>query len=122
MKILTILISLLLVPTASFAVDSTGNYAVWGVGKKACFGFTKAVAANDMEKYKDYIKGFLTAYNIFTEKTYSITGKMNEDQIVEWLNEYCDENPMSSVENALTSYTFDHYDKRMKSSGSGAGR
>jgi enolase len=68
------------------------------------------------------MKGFLTAYNIFTEKTYNITGRMNADQVIEWMNEYCGENPMSSVENALTSYTFDHYDKRLKTSGTGAGR
>ena len=64
--------------------------------------------------YKSYMKGFLTAYNIFTEKTFSISGSMKEKQVVEWLNDYCKENPMSSVENALTSFTFEHYDNRMK--------
>ncbi len=122
MKSLTIIISLLLIPALSLAVDSSGNYAVWGVGKKSCFGFTQAVAADETARYKDYMKGFLTAYNIFTEKTYSITGRMNETQIIEWMNEYCGENPMSTVENALTSYTFDHYNNRMKTSGTGAGR
>lgn len=122
MKSLTIIISLLLIPTLSLAVDSSGNYAVWGIGKKSCFGFTQAVAAEETDRYKDYMKGFLTAYNIFTEKTYSITGRMNEAQIIEWMNEYCGENPMSTVENALTSYTFDHYNNRMKTSGTGAGR
>ena len=122
MKSLTILISLLLIPTITLAVDSSGNYAIWGVGQKACIGFTQDTAANDIERYKDYMKGFLTAYNIFTEKTYSITGNMNLNQIAEWLNEYCGENPMSSFENALTSFTFDHYDKRMKTLGSSTGR
>ena len=112
----------MLIPTLSMAVDSSGNYAVWGIGKKSCFGFNKDLEANNIEKYNHYIKGFLTAYNIFTEKTYSITGKMNNDQVVAWLNEYCDDNPMSGLETALTSFTFDHYDKRMKTSGSGVGR
>ena len=66
--------------------------------------------------YKSYMKGFLTAYNIFTEKTFSITGSMKEKQVVEWLNDYCKENPMSTVENALTSFTFEYYDNRMKTS------
>ena len=66
--------------------------------------------------YKSYMKGFLTAYNIFTEKTFSISGSMKEKQVVEWLNDYCKENPMSTVENALTSFTFEHYDNRMKTS------
>ena len=66
--------------------------------------------------YKSYMKGFLTAYNIFTEKTFSISGSMKEKQVVEWLNDYCKENPMSTVENALTSFTFELYDNRMKTS------
>lgn len=123
MKVLsTFMLSLLLLSTSALAVDATGNYAVWGVGKKACFGYNKEAGNPDGDKYKHYIRGFLTAYNIFTEKTYNISGKMDENQIVEWLHAYCDDNPMSSFENALTSFTFDHYDKRMKSSGRGAGR
>jgi hypothetical protein len=122
MKSLTLLISLLLMPSISLAVDSSGNYAVWGVGKKSCFGFNKAIVEDGNMKYKYFIQGFLTAYNIFTEKTYSITGKMKEDEVIEWLSEYCKDNPMSGLENALVSLTFDNYDKRMKSSGTGVGR
>ena len=70
----------------------------------------------NFDAYRNYIKGFLTAYNIFTEKTFSITGSMKEKQIVEWLNNYCKEEPMSTVENALTSFTFEHYDNRLKTS------
>ena len=121
MKSFIILISLL-VPTLTLAADNTGNYAVWGMGKKSCYAFSKAIAESKTEHYKHYMKGFLTAYNIFTEQTYSISARMNENQIIEWLDEYCGENPMSSMENALTSFTFEHYDKRMKSSSSGVGR
>ena len=116
MKLLTILFGLMLVPASVVAVDGSGNYAVWGMGKKSCISYNQAVAGDDIENYKHYIKGFLTSYNIFTEKTYSISGKMDENQIVKWINNYCEENPMSSMEQALTSFTFDHYDKRMKTS------
>jgi hypothetical protein len=123
MKSFIIALSLLmLTSTTAVAVDSSGNYAVWGLGKKACFGFNKEMAGEDSDKYKHYIKGFLTAYNMFTEKTYSITGRMNESDVLEWLNEYCSENPMSGLEAALLSFTFDHYDKRMKNSGKQVGR
>ncbi len=123
MKSLVMILSMMmLTSTTAVAVDSNGNYAVWGLGKKSCFGFTQEVKGDDFDKYKHYIKGFLTAYNIFTEKTYSITGSMNENEIIEWLNEYCADNPMSGLETALISFTFDHYDKRMKSSGRAVGR
>lgn len=123
MKIFALIFSvMMLTSTTAVAVDSSGNYAVWGVGKKSCFGFMKEINGDDSDKYRHYIKGFITSYNIFTEKTYSITGKMNENQIIDWLNEYCAENPMSGLETALVNFTFDHYDKRMKSSGTGVGR
>ena len=70
----------------------------------------------NFDNFRNYIKGYITAYNTFTENTYSITGSMKEKEIIEWLNNYCEENPMSSLDTALTNFTFDHYDKRMKTS------
>ena len=43
MKSLAIIISLLLMPSITLAVDSNGNYAVWGIGKKSCFGYNEAM-------------------------------------------------------------------------------
>ena len=122
MKSLIMILILMLTSTAVFAVDSKGNYAVWGLGKKSCYGYSQAAAGDDFDKYKHYIKGFLTAYNIFTEKTYSITGKMNVAEVIDWLNEYCADNPMFGLEAALINFTFEHYDKRMKRSASSVGR
>ncbi len=122
MKSLIIILIMTLTSATAFAVDSSGNYAVWGLGKKSCFGYSQGIAGGDAEKYKHYIKGFLTAYNIFTEKTYSISGNMNVNDVVNWIQEYCGENPMSGLETALINFTFDHYDKRMKSSSRSAGR
>ena len=70
----------------------------------------------NFDKYRDYIKGYITAYNTFTDDTYSITGIMKEKEIIEWLNNYCEENPMSSVDTAIMNFAFDHHDKRMKTS------
>jgi hypothetical protein len=122
MKSLIIILVLMLTSTLTLAADNKGNYAVWGLGKKSCFGYQQAAAGDDFDKYKHYIKGFLTAYNIFTEKTFSITGKMNVNDVVDWINEYCAENPMSGLETALINFTFDHYDKRIKRSGRQVGR
>ena len=83
---------------------------------------TEEKPTEDFDRYKSYMKGFLTAYNIFTENTFSITGVMKEKDVVEWLNDYCKENPMSSVENALTSFALDHHDGRMKTSARRGGR
>ena len=107
-----------LMPPMSYAADSSGNYAVWGVGKKACFAYNKESADGAKQNYRSFINGFLTAYNIFTDKTYSISGKMNKNQIDKWLRDYCQTNPVSSLENALIHFIFDHYEKRTTSSSS----
>jgi hypothetical protein len=123
MKSLIFTLCLLLTYSSAFAVDSNGNYAVWGVGKTSCYGFNQKMKGEEAaNNFKHYIKGFLTAYNMITDKTFSITGNMNESDIIEWLTEYCSENPMFGLETALINFTFDHYDRRMKSSGTAAGR
>ncbi|HIF51257.1 MAG TPA: hypothetical protein EYQ42_07010 [Thiotrichaceae bacterium] len=122
MKSLIIALVLVLTSSSTFAIDSKGNYAVWGLGKKSCFGYTQAIAGGDIENFKHYIKGFLTAYNMFTEKTYSIARKMNINEIAESLEDYCAENPMSGFETALLNFTFDRYDSRLKRSGNSVGR
>jgi len=70
----------------------------------------------NFDRYRNYIKGYITSYNTFTEDTYSITGLMKEKEVIEWLNNYCEENPMSSLDTALTNFTFEHYEERMKTS------
>ena len=55
------------------------------------------MSGEDNAKYKHYIKGFLTAYNIFTEKTFNISGSMNETEVLEWLNEYAVSYPKHSL-------------------------
>jgi len=70
----------------------------------------------NFDRYRNYIKGYITSYNTFTEDTYSITGLMKEKEVIEWLNNYCEENPMSSLDTALTNFIFEHYEERMKTS------
>ena len=41
----------------------------------------KNTEVENFDKYRNYIKGFITAYNIFTENTYSITGMMKEKEV-----------------------------------------
>lgn len=119
--VLPFILGLMLVSVQAHAIDASGNYAVWGAGKKSCFGFQQDMSEGNTDKYANYMKGFITAYNIFTDNTYSISGNMNENQIFEWIDGYCTDNPMSSFEAALTSFTFDHYDNRSKNARANGG-
>lgn len=113
MKIYSI-IFLLFYVTAGVAADKKGNYAIWGVGNKSCHSYNLARAANEDNKYKDYIMGYFTAYNHEAVDTYSISRDMNLDAILSWIDEQCEMKPIVSFEEALTTFILDNYEGRMK--------
>lgn len=113
---ITILLSL---SSSILAIDSGGNYAVWGLGKKPCIAYLQAAEIGKTQDYKNYIMGYLTAYNMFTDKTYNISGRQTMAEILEQLTEYCTENQISSYESALNDFIILHYEKRQRSGGVG---
>ena len=99
----------------AYAADNDGNYAVWGQGKKACFHYNEARKDPDgiaMEGFRGYLMGYLSAYNAITPKTYNITGKMDLDGVLAWLDEYCGSKGMLSFEQAMLEYTDQHFKER----------
>lgn len=119
---LTAAVLLLALSFSARAMDTNGNYAVWSVGKKSCYSYSKAREGEEQDKYKTFIMGYLTAYNAITAETYSISGSMTLPQILEWLDDYCELKPVHSFELALTEFLTSHKEKRMKHSPVGFGR
>lgn len=117
------MIFLLLYVSAAVAADKKGNYAIWGVGSHSCHSFNLARAANEDNKYRDYIMGYFTAYNHEATDTYSITRDMDLNEILTWVDEQCEMKPIISIEEVLTTFILDNYEGRMKTPpGSGFGR
>lgn len=116
------LILVFLLPPITFAADSNGNYAVWGVGKKSCFKYIKARENNEYDAYSNYIKGFLTAYNMIEKDTYNITGNKPFNEILDWLDDECELKQMNPLEQALLELIDDNFEKRAKKARSSAGR
>ena len=108
------IVILLLVSFASHAADNKGNYAVWGAGNKSCHSYHQARESNDFDLYKNYLLGFLTAYNVITPETYSISGQMKLDDVLMWFDDHCELQPMMSFEQAIMDYTSENHEKRMK--------
>jgi hypothetical protein len=108
------MIFLLFYVSASVAADKKGNYAIWGAGNASCHKYIMARAANDDEKYKNYIMGYFTAYNHEAADTYSITNEMNLNEILTWIDEQCELKQMISFEEILTTFILDNYEGRMK--------
>lgn len=106
----------------AYAVDSAGNFAIWGAGKKSCHKYNLARAADDYNNYKDYVMGYLTAYNHQAPNTYNISGEMTLDDIIQWLDDECQLKPVISFEEALTGFILEHHETRMMSQPGGFGR
>ena len=94
------------------AADGAGNYAIWGVGQSSCFQFTKAIAKDDTDAYRNYLMGYLTAFNTLSENTYSVTGKAKLTEISEWLEGYCDLHQIESFNRAIQQYVSQQFENR----------
>lgn len=104
------------------AADSNGNYAVWGIGARSCHTFNKSRESGETENYRNYVMGYLTAYNVVAQDTYRIAGELDLDQIMAWINDYCELKPINGFEQALADFTAEHASTRMKRAPSAYGR
>lgn len=96
------------------AADQTGNYAIWGKGQKSCFRYLKERSEDKDQAYREYFMGYLTAYNAVTPETYSISRDMNLEQIMAWLDDYCDTNQVNGLEQSLLEFINNHYESRYR--------
>ena len=112
----SILFLLTVIPIQAQAIDDNGNFAIWGIGSKSCHNYNISRNTDEERRYKDYIMGYLTAFNVQMPDTYRIAGKMNINEILAWLDDYCSLKPILSFEQSLEDFVTENYDKRMKKS------
>jgi len=104
------------------AVDKSGNYAVWGAGRKSCFSYTSARGSGKYDEFKYYTMGYLTAYNALIPDTYRITGVESFPDVLSWLDKYCQKKPVHSFNRAIGDYIVAHHDSRLAHKPDNAGR
>ncbi len=115
MKIITaVLIIYLSMQGHTHAADKSGNYAIWGKGNKSCFNYLKDRGAGKDNTYKNYVMGYLTAYNTLAPETYNISGSMRLDDIMAWLDDYCDAKQVHGLEHSLIEFIGKHHEKRLR--------
>jgi len=112
----SILFLLALTPMQLQADDSNGNFAIWGMGNKSCHNYNISRNTDEEQRYKDYIMGFFTAFNIQMPDTYRIAGHMTLEEILVWLDDYCELKPVLAFEQSLADFIIENYDARMKKS------
>lgn len=115
---LKILLALTLFMPASIssAADIEDHYAIWGLGQKSCHSYNQARAAGDFEHYKEYVAGYLTAYNAFVPETYNIVPDMDTNAIIAWLDAHCADSQTMSFADAMHALVDEMHGKRQKTS------
>ena len=98
------------------AADEDDKFLVWGVGASSCNTYMNARAAGEakQESFTSYLMGYLTAYNALESDTYNIAGDMKADEMLLWLDGYCDDHKTVSFETAIHDFTASIADKRQK--------
>lgn len=102
------------VPGLATATDGDGNYAIWGQGSRSCNQFLKTTEETEQKRFKDYTMGYLTAYNMLSDDTYSITGKVPLPQFLERLRLHCEGNQLDSFDRALKIVIAAQYEDRLR--------
>lgn len=109
-----ILILLALISMQSQAADNNGHFAIWGKGNKSCHSYNISRNTDEEQRFKDYIMGYLTAFNVQMTETYRISGRMDINEILTWLDDYCELKPILGFEQSLADFVIEAHDKRMK--------
>ncbi len=114
--ILLALTCVTMIPVSSQAADNNGNFAIWGKGNKSCHSYNISRNTDEEQRFKDYIMGYLTAFNVQMPETYRISGNMNLDGILTWLDDYCQLKPIMAFEQSLADFIIENHDERMQRS------
>jgi len=106
-KITRLLCGGALIVASLSTVAGSLQYGVYGAGIHSCGSYVQAFRTGDptTEKnfYMAWLGGYLTAYNNMS-KTGNLAGGTDIYGPVEWINSYCQKNPMSNVANAAFAF------------------
>lgn len=97
------------------AADAAGNYAIWGPGGRSCHQYTSTQGkVDEAASFKNYLMGYLTAYDALAPDTYSAVGDLSLEKSLAWLTDYCSENKMDSFERAIGQFVTVRHEQRLR--------
>jgi hypothetical protein len=103
------------------AADSAGNYAIWGAGGASCHRFQRSSSeASSKQVFKNYLMGYLTAYNAIVEDTYNGLGGLSLEDALAWLDNYCSLHKLDSFDRAVVDLMISQHESRVRAQGAGA--
>jgi len=115
LPILAILATAAFCPPA-MAVDAHGLYQTFHLITCEAYAKDRKQPANTGMNAIDaiYVSGCLSAYNYLTPNNYQIVPSNNIGAVMQWLDEFCKNNPKSNIEIAMLKLTDDLYPHRVQ--------
>jgi len=96
------------------AKDVNQSYASFGKGSESCLSYMEARVENkrEMERFKHFIFGYLTAFNLMIPNNFNILGSRTMSDAFDWLDGYCLKAPDENISNAVAALTQAYFDER----------
>ena len=115
LRSLALAMALLPAPTVH-ARDVNGLSRIRGIGGDSCVQFLDDRRSPPLVKpYESWLEGFLTALNSQLSNTYDIAGETDTDDILEWIAQWCGDNPGSKFLQGAQAYVIFAYPSRIRS-------
>jgi hypothetical protein len=118
---LILVLSVLVLPSASIAADTDGAFRTIGLQKEtSCASY---LSARDEGRKGDYhrentylnwVLGYLTAYNRIKPNTYDVKGSSDVSALMLWLENFCKTTQLYSFGDAVDELTTKLYPERIK--------
>ncbi len=96
------------------AKDIDGEFVVFSTGAASCGDYLQArrSGSSSLEPYRQWLSGYLSAFNLIVVNTYDIVGDYQYTQIIDWLDQYCAQNQAVTFVNASAALTITLYPDR----------
>ncbi len=97
------------------AADSTGDYVTVS---ESCGTFVRDYTRGGSLRYQSqaWVNGYVSAYNRLMSDTRDIRGGTDMESMMLWLNNYCREQPLKSLDDAMEVLTKELFPRRLRSS------
>ena len=115
LQILSITCISLTLPPPTLAKDIDGEFIAFSVGTGSCKNYLAARQAggSSFQTYKDWLSGYLSAFNLIVANTYDIVGKRRYKQLIRWVDRYCNKNQQQAFVNAAAQLTVKLFPSRL---------
>jgi len=106
---------LLLAPAAAWTADKDGDLALYAWG---CDKYSAALSSQEKSRgigniaMRNWVSGYITAYNTWTPDTYDILGSSNVEDAMKWLENWCKANPTKGTPEGMSRLVEELYLRR----------